>query len=123
MKSFDTAAAPHLPPRNSVQRTMALVLLALATFIVLLSELASNTAATALLLPLLIPLAPTLGLETGEMAAFVALTASCGFMLPVATPPNAIIYGSGLVTQQEMIRTGLWLDIVCVVTLALMFGL
>lgn len=100
-----------------------LVLLALATFIVLLSELASNTAATALLLPLLIPLAPTLGLETGEMAAFVALTASCGFMLPVATPPNAIIYGSGLVTQREMIRTGLWLDIVCVVALALMFGL
>lgn len=100
-----------------------LVLLALATFIVLLSELASNTAATALLLPLLIPLAPTLGLETGEMAAFVALTASCGFMLPVATPPNAIIYGSGLVTQREMIRTGLWLDIVCVVALALMFAL
>lgn len=99
------------------------VLLVLATFIVLLSELASNTAATALLLPLLIPLAPSLGLSASELAAFVALTASCGFMLPVATPPNAIIYGSGLVTQREMIRTGLWLDLVCVLTLALMFGL
>lgn len=99
------------------------VLLALGAFIVLLSELASNTAAAALLLPLMLPLAPSLGLSTGDMAAFIALTASCGFMLPVATPPNAIIYGSGLVTQREMIRAGLWLDIVCVVTLALLFGL
>lgn len=99
-----------------------LVLLAMATFIVLLSELASNTAATALLLPLLLPLAPALGMSTGELAAFVALTASCGFMLPVATPPNAIIFGSGLVPQRDMIRTGFWLDIVCVVTLVALFA-
>lgn len=100
-----------------------LVLLALATFIVLLSELASNTAATALLLPLLLPLAPTLDMSVSELAAFIALTASCGFMLPVATPPNAIIFGSGLVAQRDMIRTGLWLDIVCIVLLTLWFGL
>ncbi|MFZ5724436.1 MAG: SLC13 family permease [Pseudomonadota bacterium] len=98
------------------------MLLALGAFIVLLSELASNTAATALLLPLLVPLAPSLGLSAGEMAAFVALTASCGFMLPVATPPNAIVYGSGLVRQRDMIRTGFWLDAVCVLALALMFA-
>lgn len=98
-----------------------LILLVLATFIVLLSELASNTAATALLLPLLMPMAPTLGMEPGMMAAFVALTASCGFMLPVATPPNAIIYGSGEVTQREMMRSGLWLDLLCIVVLVLMF--
>lgn len=101
---------------------LGLILLALAIFIVLLSELASNTAATALLLPLLMPMAPALGMEPGMMAAFVALTASCGFMLPVATPPNAIIYGSGEVTQREMIRTGLWLDVLCIVVLVLMFG-
>jgi sodium-dependent dicarboxylate transporter 2/3/5 len=99
-----------------------LLLLALATFIVLLSELASNTAATALLLPLLLPLAPKLGLSNGELAAFVALTASCGFMLPVATPPNAIIFGTGLVTQREMIRTGFWLDGVCIVVLVMLFA-
>jgi len=98
------------------------VLLALATFIVLLSELASNTAATALLLPLLLPMAPALGMETGELAAFVALTASCGFMLPVATPPNAIVFGSGLVPQRDMIRTGFWLDLVCIATLVLLFA-
>lgn len=102
---------------------LVLVLLLLATFIVLLSELASNTATAALLIPLLLPLAPSIGLSPGEMAAFVALTASCGFMLPVATPPNAIIYGSGLVSQREMIRAGLWLDIVCVLVLTLMFAL
>lgn len=99
-----------------------IILLTLATFIVLLSELASNTAATALLLPLLMPMAPALNMEPGMMAAFVALTASCGFMLPVATPPNAIIYGSGEVTQREMIRAGLWLDVLCVIVLVLMFG-
>ncbi len=97
------------------------LLLAIATFVVLLSELASNTAATALLLPLLVPLAPSLGMSAGDLAAFVALTASCGFMLPVATPPNAIVFGSGLVSQREMIRTGLWLDIVCILTLTLLF--
>lgn len=98
------------------------VLLALATFVVLLSELASNTAATALLLPLMLPLAPALGMDTGHMAAFIALTASCGFMLPVATPPNAIVFGSGQVTQREMIRAGLWLDIVCVLVLVALFA-
>lgn len=98
-----------------------LILLVLAIFIVALSELASNTAAAALLLPLLMPLAPSLGMEPGMVAAFVALTASCGFMLPVATPPNAIIYGSGEVTQREMMRTGFGLDILCVVVLVLMF--
>lgn len=98
------------------------VLLVLATFVVLLSELASNTAAAALLLPLMMPLAPALGMAPGEMAAFIALTASCGFMLPVATPPNAIVFGSGLVTQREMIRAGLWLDIVCVVVLVGLFA-
>jgi len=98
-----------------------IILLVLATFIVLLSELASNTAAAALLLPLLMPLAPTLGMEPGMVAAFVALTASCGFMLPVATPPNAIIYGSGEVTQREMMRAGLWLDLLCIVVLVLLF--
>lgn len=97
------------------------VLLALAIFVVLLSELASNTAVAALLLPLLLPLAPAMGMEPRDMAAFVALTASCGFMLPVATPPNAIVFGSGLITQREMIRAGFWLDIICVATLLLLF--
>lgn len=99
------------------------LLLVLATFVVLLSELASNTAAAALLLPLLMPLAPAMGMTPMEIGAFVALTASCGFMLPVATPPNAIIYGSGQVSQQDMIRTGFWLDVICIVVLAVMFSL
>ncbi|MFN7144340.1 MAG: anion permease, partial [Myxococcota bacterium] len=87
------------------------------------SELASNTAAAALLLPLMMPLAPALGVGTGEMAAFIALGASCGFMLPVATPPNAIVFGSGLVTQREMMRAGVWLDVVCIVVLVGLFSL
>lgn len=98
-------------------------LLVLATFVVVLSELASNTAAAALLLPLMMPLAPALGVGKGEMAAFIALGASCGFMLPVATPPNAIVFGSGLVTQREMIRAGFWLDVVCIVVLVTLFSL
>jgi solute carrier family 13 (sodium-dependent dicarboxylate transporter), member 2/3/5 len=47
----------------------------------------------------------------------VALAASCGFMLPVATPPNALIYGTGRVPRQEMQRAGLWLDVLCILLL------
>lgn len=105
-----------------VELPRIVVLLAMATFIVFLSELASNTAATALLLPLFLPLAPTLGMEPAGFAAFIALTASCGFMLPVATPPNAIVFGSGHVRQRDMMRAGLYMNIVCILVLTLFFA-
>jgi sodium-dependent dicarboxylate transporter 2/3/5 len=91
-----------------------LVLLGVVAFIVLLSELMSNTASAALALPLFLPLAPAIGLSPAAMATAIALAASCGFMLPVATPPNALVFGTGRVTQGTMMRCGWKLDLACI---------
>jgi sodium-dependent dicarboxylate transporter 2/3/5 len=91
-----------------------LALLAMVAFIAFLSELVSNTAAAALLVPLMIPVAGEFGLTAVAMAATVALAASSSFMLPVATPPNAIVFGTGRLTQKTMIRCGIWLNLILI---------
>lgn len=96
-----------------------LVLAAIAAFMVLLSEFASNTAAAALLVPVFAAFAAQMGLPTETLVVLVALAASCGFALPVATPPNAMVYGTGHVPQRQMIRAGLALDALCVLVLTL----
>ncbi|WP_406667480.1 SLC13 family permease [Gallaecimonas sp. GXIMD1310] len=94
----------------------------IAAFVVFLTELASNTASAALLVPLFGGIAGALGLPVQSMAVLIALAASCAFMLPVATPPNAIVFGSGMVPQRVMMRTGLWLNLLAIVVLTLVFG-
>ncbi len=90
------------------------ILLAVAGFMVLLSELASNTAAAALLVPVFAAVAGRIGLPQDLLVVTVAVAASCGFALPVATPPNALVYGTGRIAPREMLRAGLALDMVCV---------
>lgn len=94
-----------------------LVVLALVALILVLSEFMSNTATAALALPLFLPLAPALGLSPVALAIAIALASSCGFMLPVATPPNAMVFGTGRVTQATMVRCGWRLDLVCVLAI------
>jgi sodium-dependent dicarboxylate transporter 2/3/5 len=79
--------------------------------IVFLTELTSNTATAAAFLPILGPLAIALGENPLLLAVPAALGASCAFMMPVATPPNAIVYGSGYVTIPQMARAGLALNL------------
>jgi solute carrier family 13 (sodium-dependent dicarboxylate transporter), member 2/3/5 len=88
---------------------------------VLLSELASNTAAATVIIPLMIAIASAAGVSPLPPVLGAALGASFGFMLPVSTPPNAIVYGSGLVPLREMVRAGVWLDVTgaCVIWLGL----
>ncbi len=95
------------------------MLLTIAMFMVLLSEFASNTAAAALLVPVFAAVATQMGLPAEMLVVVVALAASCGFALPVATPPNALVFGSGRVRQRDMLRAGLSLDLVCVAVLTL----
>ena len=90
------------------------ILLAVAGFMVLLSEFASNTAAAALLVPVFAAVAGRIGLPPELLVVTVAVAASCGFALPVATPPNALVYGTGRIAPREMLRAGLALDLVCV---------
>jgi sodium-dependent dicarboxylate transporter 2/3/5 len=87
-----------------------LVVAVVVAGVVFLTELTSNTATAATLIPILAALAPGLGIEPLVLAVPAALAASCAFMLPVATPPNAIVFGSGLVTIFEMSRAGFWLN-------------
>ena len=78
---------------------------------VLISEASSNTASASMIIPTVIAVAGTLGVSPIPPVLGAALGASFGFMLPVSTPPNAIVYGSGLVPLNEMIASGIWLDV------------
>jgi sodium-dependent dicarboxylate transporter 2/3/5 len=79
---------------------------------IVLSELASNTAAATTLVPVSIGLAQAAHVSPIPPALGVAIGASFGFMLPVSTAPNAIVYSSGLVPSKDMLKAGLLLDIV-----------
>ena len=89
--------------------TVVLVLVVAVT-VLLLTELTSNTATAAALLPIMAGAAVGLGASPLLLAIPAALAASCAFMLPVATPPNAIVFGSGHVTIGQMVRGGALLN-------------
>lgn len=91
-----------------------LAILVIITFVLCLTELASNTASAALLVPVFIAIAPSLGIDPVVIATVIAVAASCAFMLPVATPPNAIVFGTGLVPQTSMMQAGVWLNLMCI---------
>jgi sodium-dependent dicarboxylate transporter 2/3/5 len=82
--------------------------------ILLLTELTSNTATAATFLPIAGALALSLGQNPLLFLIPTALAANCSFMLPVGTPPNAIVYGSGLITLPQMARAGIILNVVMV---------
>lgn len=87
-----------------------ILVLAICSGMVLLTELTSNTAATASLVPVLAAIAAGLGVHPYLLVFPATLAASFAFMLPVATPPNAIIFGSGRVTMAQMVKAGIWLN-------------
>lgn len=87
------------------------VLLVIIAIMVFMSELTSNTAQVATMLPILAALAPVLGVPAGMLLVPATIAASCAFMMPVGTPPNAIVFGTGLVRMPQMIRAGLWLNL------------
>lgn len=93
---------------------ISLVILVIMAAIVYLGELASNTAMAAIFLPIAGAVALGLGSAPLDLVLPVGLAASLGFMLPVATPPNAIVYGSGEVSGQHMLKAGAILDVVAI---------
>ena len=90
---------------------MTLVLVAAINF---LTEITSNLATTAMILPVLAPLAAAMGVHPYIFMIGATLAASCAFMLPVATPPNAVVFGSGYVSMKDMIRAGLGLNLLSI---------
>lgn len=97
-----------------------LLLLGVVAFVVFLTELVSNTASAALLVPIFLGVAASMGLPPPLFAAAIAVSASCAFMLPVATPPNAIVFATEQVPQTTMMRCGLALNGVCIVVITAM---
>lgn len=96
-----------------------LVVFAIAAFIIFLTEFTSNTASAALLVPLFAPIGVQLGLPPEALVMVIGIGASCAFMLPVATPPNAIVMGTGHIKQKEMMRAGFVLNIVSIIAVAI----
>lgn len=98
--------------------TIGLVAVVAVVFL-LLTELTSNTATATMGMPLMAGVAAGVGTEPLLLMAAAALACSMAFMLPVATPPNAIVFGSGRVTIAQMVRTGLWLNLAGAVLISL----
>lgn len=92
-----------------------MVIVAISAFIIFLTEFTSNTASAALLVPLFAPIGVQLGLPAEVLVMIIGIGASCAFMMPVATPPNAIVMGSGYVAQKDMMKVGFWLNIVAII--------
>lgn len=91
---------------------LLLMMLAIAALVTLLSEIASNTATAVLMMPILAATATALDVDPALLMMPAVLAASCGFMLPVATAPNAVVYGTGDVPSRTMLREGFALDLI-----------
>lgn len=85
-----------------------------------LTEVTSNLATAAMLMPILAPIALHLNVNPFVLMVATTLAASCAFMLPVATPPNAVVFGSGYLKIADMIKSGFWLNLISILILTLM---
>ncbi|WP_270971805.1 SLC13 family permease [Campylobacter upsaliensis] len=103
-----------------VDSNLFLIVLLISLFIIFLTEFTSNIAVAALFVPLFISVAESLGMLPLGLALIIGIGASCAFMLPVATPPNAIVFGTGYIKQSQMVRIGIYLNILCSIIIALM---
>lgn len=95
------------------------VIFIVAIFIIVLTEFTSNTASAALLVPVFAAIAPAVGLPKETLTIIIGIGASCAFMMPVATPPNAIVFGTGYIRQSEMIKCGVVLCTTCAAILSI----
>lgn len=91
--------------------------------VTLLSELGSNTAVASLVLPILARTAEVWGMLPQAVMIPATLAATCGFMLPIASPMQAIIFASGQISVRQMVNAGVWMDLIGVVLLMAMWAL
>ena len=100
-----------------------LLLLAITTMTVFLSELTSNTAQVATMVPVLAAMAPALGMNPYVLILACTLGASSAYMMPVGTPPNAIVFGTGLLRLPQMMKAGLWLNLAGILVITALVAL
>ena len=110
----DTGLTGWLAERLTVLQGVEVMLVigAVVLLVIFLTEITSNTATASLLLPVTGALAQATGVHPYGMMVAAVVAASFAFMLPVATPPNAIVYGSRYVTIMQMAKAGIWLNLV-----------
>jgi sodium-dependent dicarboxylate transporter 2/3/5 len=84
-----------------------------------LTEITSNLATTAMLLPVLAPLAASIEIDPFILLIACTTAASCAFMLPVATPPNAVVFGSGYLKIPDMVKAGFWMNMISILILSI----
>ncbi len=112
----DRLAALHgMPP--------FLLMLIVCVGLAVLTEFASNTAATQMVLPVLAAASTAAGTDPRYLMIPATLAASCGFMMPVGSPTQTIVFGTGLVPVRDMVRAGIWFDILGIALIAALFGL
>ena len=100
--------------------SLFIILLVLITAVNFLTEITSNLATTAMLLPILAPTAVTLGVHPYILMVGATLAASCAFMLPIATPPNAVVFGSNYLKISDMVRVGILMNIISIIIIFMM---
>ncbi|MBX7181488.1 MAG: DASS family sodium-coupled anion symporter [Bacteroidia bacterium] len=99
--------------------SLILLLIGLCLLVTIISEFASNVASIQLVLPILLPLASVLGVDPLVLMIPATLSASLGFMLPVATAPNTIVFGTGFIRTKEMMKVGWLIDLGGIVIISL----
>ena len=104
---------------GSIAPNPILVILVVCAFAVFLTEVMSNVALVAVFIPVSFVIAQSFGLNELQLAIPLTIGASCAFMFPISTPPNAIVYSSGYIKMKEMARTGIVLNITCIVLISL----
>jgi solute carrier family 13 (sodium-dependent dicarboxylate transporter), member 2/3/5 len=95
---------------------LVVVLVAAVNF---LTEVTSNIATTSMMLPILAPMALAINVHPFILMVSATVAASCAFMLPVATPPNAVVFGSGYLRIPDMVRTGIWMNLISIAILSI----
>ncbi|HKJ40992.1 MAG TPA: DASS family sodium-coupled anion symporter [Sunxiuqinia sp.] len=109
--------AGHLTLLQSL--TLLFLVAVLIASVNFLTEITSNLATTAMLLPIIASIALAIDVHPYLLMVSATIAASCAFMLPVATPPNAIVFGSGYLKIPDMVRTGIWMNLVSIVLLTI----
>ena len=97
-----------------------LLLLILIASVNFLTEITSNLATTAMILPVLVSLSSVINIHPYFLLIGATVAASCAFMLPVATPPNAVVFGSKLLTINDMVKKGFWMNLISIFVLTIL---
>jgi len=122
-QGFQSSGLATWIAQNMVQLegfSVFLILLVVIAAVNFLTEITSNLATTAMLLPILAPTAVILGVHPYILMVGATIAASCAFMLPVATPPNAVVFGSGYLKMSDMVRVGVLMNFISIIVILLM---